>query len=167
MLITSVLLNLTICYLFYYGLNMFRIDPLPDFFPKSHYVLLWGSVVSFSILIPTYVISAAIDPGYLKKQFDFINLAEEFLDNNLDIVNLCTYDEIIKTETSFHCMFCGRCVEYFDHHCPFINNCLGYRNHKYFLIFVFAYLVFIVMIGLETIRHLTETYVPCQPNDPN
>ena len=76
-------------------------------------------------------------------------------------MNLCTYDEIIKTETSFHCMFCGRCVEYFDHHCPFINNCLGYRNHKYFLVFVFSYLVFITLIALETIRHLTETYVPC------
>jgi len=130
-------------------------------------VLLYGSIACFVVLIPSYVISAAIDPGYIRKHFDFINLTEEFLDNNLDLVNLCTFDQIIKTETSFHCMYCGRCVEYFDHHCPFINNCLGYRNHKYFLVFIIAYLIFLSTIALETIRHLTETYIPCPNNNPN
>ena len=33
-------------------------------------------------------------------------------------------------------------MEKFDHHCSFINNCLGYRNHKYFLGFVFSYLIY-------------------------
>ena len=120
-------------------------------------------MAAFCLLIPTYVISATIDPGYITKKFDFIGLTEEFLDNNLDLVNLCTYDEVIKTETSFHCMFCGRCVEHFDHHCPFINNCLGYRNHKYFLVFIFSYMIFVALLALETIRHLTDAYLPCEP----
>ena len=55
-------------------------------------------------------------------------------------------------------MFCNRCVEHFDHHCPFINNCLGYRNHKYFLIFIFSYFIFLLAVILETIRHLVEVY---------
>lgn len=36
----------------------------------------------------------------------------------------------------------GRCIEKFDHHCNFVNNCLGYRNHKYFLGFIFSYLIY-------------------------
>ena len=62
----------------------------------------------------------------------------------------------MKTETSFHCNTCGRCVESFDHHCPFINNCLGYRNHKYFMFFIFSYALFLLTILTETIRHLIE-----------
>lgn len=62
----------------------------------------------------------------------------------------------MKTETSFHCNTCGRCVEHFDHHCPFINNCLGYRNHKYFMVFICSYAIFLICIMLETIRHVFE-----------
>ena len=62
----------------------------------------------------------------------------------------------MKTVTSFHCNTCGHCVEYFDHHCPYINNCLGYRNHKYFLVFICAYALFLIVIMLETLRHLIE-----------
>lgn len=166
-LILAILLNLVICYLFYYGLRMFTVTPRANFFPKTHFVLVWGSVVAFVFLIPTYVISAKLDPGYIAKKFNFIDLTEEFLDNNLDLINLCTYDEVIKSETSFHCMFCGRCVEFFDHHCPFINNCLGYRNHKYFLVFIFSYFIFIVIVALETIRHVTEIFtITCASIEP-
>jgi hypothetical protein len=47
----------------------------------------------------------------------------------------------------------------FDHHCPFINNCLGSRNHKYFLVFVFGYLVFLITLTIEFFRHVTEIYM--------
>jgi hypothetical protein len=51
---------------------------------------------------------------------------------------------VIKSGRTFHCNFCCRCVEKFDHHCSFINNCLGYRNHKFFLCFIFAYLAYFI-----------------------
>lgn len=74
-----------------------------------------------------------------------------------DLMNLCTYCQLIKSETSFHCLFCGRCTEMFDHHCPFINNCLGHRNYKYFLLFILSYFMFLALISGEVIRNFVET----------
>lgn len=71
-------------------------------------------------------------------------------------MNLCTYCQLIKSETSFHCLFCGKCTEMFDHHCPFINNCLGNRNYKYFLLFIFSYFLFLACTTAEVIRYNVE-----------
>lgn len=85
-------------------------------------------------------------------------LVDRLLDQGLPLDNLCVYDQIIKSETSFHCSICNKCVDSFDHHCPFINNCLGKRNHKYFLLFIFTYTLFIITILTETLRHFIEIY---------
>ena len=84
---------------------------------------------------------------------------DQLLERGLHLDNLCVYDELLRSETSFHCKICNRCVEMFDHHCPFINNCLGSRNHKYFLIFVFGYLLFLSTLTIESVRHVTEIYM--------
>ena len=63
---------------------------------------------------------------------------------------------MIKTQTSFHCTICNKCVELYDHHCPFINNCLGYRNHKFFLIWITLYSLFLLDLMLEMARHIYE-----------
>ena len=80
------------------------------------------------------------------------------LEIGLHLDNFCSYCEVIKSESSFHCTICNRCVELFDHHCPFINNCLGHRNHKYFLSFIFLYSFFLLIILFETLRHFVEIY---------
>jgi len=68
------------------------------------------------------------------------------------------FDEVIKSETSFHCTICNKCVEYYDHHCPFINNCLGAKNHKYFLVFIVSYTLFIIFVLIGTVWHLINMY---------
>lgn len=100
-----------------------------------------------------------MNPGYLEKKFSYISIIDKALEQQIPLDNFCSYDEVMKTETSFHCNTCGRCVEHFDHHCPFINNCLGYRNHKYFMVFICAYAVFLIVILLETLRHFVEICV--------
>mmetsp|Transcript_3964 Transcript_3964/g.5056 ORF Transcript_3964/g.5056 Transcript_3964/m.5056 type:complete len:125 (-) Transcript_3964:679-1053(-) len=67
----------------------------------------------------------------------------KIVDDGLNLDLMCVYCECMQSETSFHCNFCNRCVEKFDHHCPFINNCLGYRNHKYFILFLLSYTVYL------------------------
>lgn len=70
--------------------------------------------------------------------------------------NLCIFDEVIKSETSFHCTICNKCSDNYDHHCPFIDNCLGTRNHKYFLIFIVTYFIYsLLVIGAAGFRFYT------------
>ena len=110
-------------------------------------------------ILPTYVVSVFMNPGFLEKKFAYTSIIDKALENQIPLENFCSYDEVMKTVTSFHCNTCGRCVEHFDHHCPFINNCLGYRNHKYFMIFICSYATFLVVILLETLRHFIEICV--------
>lgn len=148
------LVNLAIAFLFYYTLKMLFINP--DLLPRFHDTFVWSSLIFFCILTPSFILSMALEPGFLSKKYDFVDLVSEFIEKEKDLLNLCTYCEVIKSETSFHCLFCGRCTELFDHHCPFINNCLGYRNYRYFLIFIFSYFLFLCVVIAELTRNQVE-----------
>lgn len=150
-LFMGVLVNLAVVYLFYYELEMFFLHP--QLLPLMHYILVIFSLVCFLFFVPTFVMASVMDAGHLEKKEDFLRLVSNFIDNEKDLMNLCTYCEVIKSETSFHCLFCGKCTELFDHHCPFINNCLGYRNYKFFLIFIFSYFLFLVALSAEVVRN--------------
>lgn len=123
-----------------------------------HYILVIISIISLLILVPCFILSAAREPGFLKKEIDYIDLVTEMIDQERDLWNLCTYCEVIKSQTSFHCLFCKKCVELFDHHCPYINNCLGYRNAQNFFLFVLFYFVFLLAVFLETIRYFFDAF---------
>ena len=123
-----------------------------------HIVFWWISIVLLLICLPLFILSVNLEPGYLKPVYDYSKLVENSLDLGLHLDNLCSYCEVIKSETSFHCTICNKCIESFDHHCPFINNCLGYRNHKYFLAFIFLYFFFLLILLTEIFRHFTEIF---------
>lgn len=125
----------------------------------AHVALYWTSIGLLLICIPLFILSVSLNPGYLVPVYDYTKLVENALDLGLHLDNLCSYCEVIKSETSFHCTICNKCVENFDHHCPFINNCLGYRNHKYFLAFIFCYTVFLLILLFETVRHMVEIWL--------
>ena len=134
-----------------HGTKQVLLDPL-------HVALYWMSIILLLICIPLFVLSVSLEPGYLRPTYDFNKVVESALEIGLHLDNLCSYCEVIKSETSFHCTICNKCVEHFDHHCPFINNCLGYRNHKYFLSFIFLYTIFLMILLFETVRHFAEIF---------
>jgi DHHC palmitoyltransferase len=105
----------------------------------------------------SFLISAYFEPGYLSKEYDYINLVEEIIEGERDLWNLCTYCELVKSSTSFHCLYCKRCIDLFDHHCPYINNCLGGKNTKFFLVFVVSYFAYLLSAFAETIRFLYDS----------
>ena len=116
-------------------------------------------MILLTLTLPNYILSIALDPGYIQPKYDFIAMVETALDYGQHLDNFCSYCEIIKTQTSFHCTICNKCVELYDHHCPFINNCLGYKNHKFFLVWITLYSLFLLDLLLEMTRHIYEFIV--------
>ncbi|CAI2361748.1 unnamed protein product [Moneuplotes crassus] len=97
-------------------------------------------IILHCIMMIFFVISSAVDPGFLKSKYDFQNLL-----NKLDPVYLCPDCNVIRTPNSRHCNLCNHCVEKFDHHCPYLNNCVGSRNHLPFVCF----LLFLIILLIE------------------
>lgn len=142
-------LNLLIIAAFYLGLI--------DHFATAGTVQKVGisfCIILFAISFASFLASIFITPGYMTAKFDFVELVDTFLENNIHLDNLCVFCQIIKGERSFHCTICNKCSDNYDHHCPFIDNCLGTRNHKYFLIFVFSYLIYSLLVVACTLKHV-------------
>lgn len=150
-LVLGVVVNMLIIAIFYGG-GRYSWDKNNDT-EILKVILYYASITFLAVALPAFILAASLDPGYLKKKFDFVNLVQEFLEADKDLMNLCTYCQIIKSETSFHCQFCNKCTELFDHHCPFINNCLGLNNYKYFLVFILSYFLFLMVVTFEVIRN--------------
>ena len=85
-----------------------------------------------------------LDPGYVKKYTNFLSLLKRLIAENYHLDYVCVPCETLRPENAEHCNFCNWCVQKFDHHCIFVNNCLGYRNHKYFLLFLLCYTIFLI-----------------------
>ena len=153
--------NIIVMGLYYWGLYAESLDDAGDhdhdkIFPRLHGIFWISSLIILTLTLPSYILSITLDPGYIKPKYDFTDMVEKALDYGQHLDNFCSYCEVIKTQTSFHCTICNKCVELYDHHCPFINNCLGYRNHKFFLIWITLYLFFLLDLLLEITRHIFE-----------
>lgn len=101
------------------------------------------------VCVPTFVfyfLTIAMDPGYVKKQPNFLQLLKKLISENYHLDYVCVPCETLRPENADHCNFCNRCVQKFDHHCVFVNNCVGYRNHKWFFLFILGFTVY--MFGL-------------------
>lgn len=71
--------------------------------PKLHDALYLTSEILIALIFPAYLLAVCMEPGQLKKKYDFIWLIDELLEKGLHLDNLCVYDELLKSETSFHC----------------------------------------------------------------
>lgn len=100
------IMNIAICVLFY-----IKMRDQPNLLPHLHYGLLWSSMICFVVALPTFLLASFLQPGFIKPEFDFIKLVDKLLDEGLHLDNLCVYDEVIKSETSFHCTICDKCVD--------------------------------------------------------
>jgi hypothetical protein len=69
LLILAILINLVVAYLFYIELNVVKSPP--TLWPEFHYVFVYTSLAAFVFIVPTFVLSAAIDPGYLVRKYEF------------------------------------------------------------------------------------------------
>lgn len=47
-----------------------------------------------------------------------------------------------------HCYYCGVCVHKYDHHCVLLGLCIGEANQKYYLPFLWLFLITSVIQAL-------------------
>ena len=52
---------------------------------------------------------------------------------------------INTTERTFHCDYCGICIENYDHHCIWLSNCIGKNNIFTFRVFLICILIKILI----------------------
>lgn len=100
----------------------------------------------FGLTCVFYVLTTGLNPGYVEKQPNFLRLLKRLIAENYHLDYVCVPCETLRPENAEHCNFCNRCVQKFDHHCVFVNNCLGYRNHKWFLLFLTSYTVYLLLV---------------------
>ena len=42
-------------------------------------------------------------------------------------------------------------MQKFDHHCVFVNNCLGYKNHRWFLLLLISFTMYMFILLIHSI----------------
>lgn len=95
-----------------------------------------------------------MDPGYVPTSKDFQQLLQKLISEEYHLDYVCVYCENLRPENSDHCNFCNRCVQKFDHHCVFVNNCLGYKNHKWFILLLTSFTIFMIVLLIHSILAL-------------
>jgi hypothetical protein len=138
-------------------LLVFVVAGYEDWITKTHET--W-QIVGFSIsafffcsTICFYALTL-IDPGYVEPQQNFQLLLDRLMAENYHLDYVCIPCESLRPEDADHCNFCNRCVQKFDHHCVFVNNCLGYRNHKWFLLFLFSFTIYMCTLLIHSAAKL-------------
>jgi ankyrin repeat protein len=123
-----------------------------DFFPETAFWLRLLFVFTIVVIIFTYSDLLVSDPGFIAPRPPGKSAVEELqaqlddtndktsLYTDLNVNKLCvTCWEVKDVDRRMkHCAVCDKCVESFDHHCGWINNCVAEKNHREFVIMVFA-----------------------------
>ena len=123
------------------------IFPIFCFYYNDLHFFLYIFLLFLFFLI--YIILLKKNPGIKpKKDLEFL---KSLIDNNKDLTKYCYKCFVRKTRNSKHCIICDNCYEKFDHHCFWINKCVAKKNYRWFFIFLFEsvfYLIFIVSIAI-------------------
>ncbi|CAG8580278.1 14523_t:CDS:2 [Funneliformis caledonium] len=123
------------------------------------------------VIIFTYAsffIACSSDPGRITSE----NVDKACKMFNYDFLTFepkeCRTCKFTKPARSKHCSLCKKCVAKCDHHCSWINNCVGLKNHRYFLLFLYAtiqicvygaYLIYYIFWGISKNMNLTEAWI--------
>ena len=63
-----------------------------DVLPKIHQILFWSSICLMPLIVPFYIISVFMNPGYLEKKYDYEQIIDKALENSIPLENFCSYD---------------------------------------------------------------------------
>ena len=116
---------------------------------STHYICsMWPWVSSLALLLCTACLVflgqvCCTDPGFVTANATAGDDTEEEL-------CFCEECQLFQPENAYHCDFCGRCIDGWDHHCIWMGQCIGKGNIRYFWRFNASWLIYLGFLMLLT-----------------
>ena len=178
-LIFIIFLNYFVVYVVYYtemfvnGVDFsFSSSGFNFFLTKNLTVIVFTWLLHvFSIMLLWSIAMSMTDPGYFTEGREPI--LSKYLNHSIAILQpyereryekwtkpkFCYSCNYPKPPRSHHCSACERWVLKMDHHWNWISNWVGYRNHKFFVLMLFYYIITLALFLGLTITMLCTYYV--------
>lgn len=132
--------------------------------PNLHEAVIAGGVLLCLLAITMFTITAASDPGIVRKQTEAQLEAQRQVlteEGRLDTVTVCQFCNVFRERETTHCYDCNACVLELDHHCPWTGKCIGKNNLPFFYAFLWTMMALLVYVGICTLVWvLTKVAVP-------
>ncbi|XP_078420160.1 palmitoyltransferase ZDHHC19-like isoform X3 [Cetorhinus maximus] len=115
--------------------------------------------ILFILCFTSFIITSFMDPGILQ-QGSHISMHESLdpkvvkVNGKIFCLKWCRVCQFYRPPRCSHCRLCNVCVEDFDHHCKWVNNCIGRRNYRFFFLFVFFLVLYMLTILGSCITYL-------------
>ncbi|XP_076340249.1 palmitoyltransferase ZDHHC23-A-like isoform X2 [Tachypleus tridentatus] len=133
-------LTWTVCsFLFLLGVFQFEVIPYLEILFSENFVLMCFVSV---MCVCGYLTN--LGPGQ-PRNIEIHDLQERG-GNSISLVisdyeSKCKICLIHQPDRCCHCRICNHCVLRQDHHCVWLNCCIGAKNHRYFIIGLFALII--------------------------
>ena len=137
------------------------------------YYLLIFIITSFTFISGIYnqLCCFFTEPGIIPRKFQKFyntNICDKYILSKvtknpiIKIQRNCNICFIKRPKKCQHCFFCDNCVEEFDNHCQYTSNCIGKRNKKYYFLFLFFDLLFLIEIYIISFIQLCQVFIKYQ-----
>ena len=139
---------------------VFLIYIFPYFYYNSNKTIFISlfSIVTFTYLIAQYYQLKCFftEPGIIPRHYppyQKTDFCDKFIFSKVTkrpiimIQKHCHICGIKRPHKCLHCSMCDNCVEEFDHHCVYVSNCVGKRNRKFYFLFLFIDLLFLLEVS--------------------
>ena len=105
----------------------------------------WASLLFCVVCVVLLALTSCTNPGFVSVSATATDDAEELY--------FCEDCQLYQPDSAFHCDYCGRCVDGWDHHCVWMGQCIGKGNYKHFWRFNASW-----MLYLGFLLYLTAEY---------
>ncbi|XP_072329571.1 palmitoyltransferase ZDHHC5-B-like isoform X1 [Scyliorhinus torazame] len=141
------------------GSSLFFTFPCAFLAVKVSLAIPIAAGILFFLCFTSFIVTSFMDPGILQ-QGSHISMHERLdpkvvkVNGKIFCLKWCRVCQFYRPPRCSHCRLCNVCVEDFDHHCKWVNNCVGRRNYRFFFLFVFFLVLYMLTILGSCIMYL-------------